>query len=175
MEAAAAQILDMNQPFDANLLDELCSIALNGTNVHRAAANDFLVRMKEHPDMWKRVDKIIENCRHMGTKFFGLQVLSEAINTRWKVIPLEQREGVRNFVVAKIVSICSNEDTMRSESTLLSRLNLVLVQILKQDWPDEYPMFVDDIVASSKSSELICENNMMILKLLSEEVKIVNI
>ena len=82
MEAAAAHIMDMSLPFDANLLDELFSIALNGTNVHRAAANDFLVRMKEHPEMWKRVDKIIENCRHMGTKFFGLQVLSEAINTR---------------------------------------------------------------------------------------------
>ena len=89
------------------------------------------------------------------------------------MIPLEQREGVRNFIVAKIVSICSNEDMMRSENTLLARLNLVLVQILKQDWPDEYPLFVDDIVASSKSSELICENNMMILKLLSEEVSIV--
>eukprot|EP01041_Mallomonas_annulata_P009489 gene9489-19720_t len=170
MEAAAAHIMDLSQPFDAKLLDELVSIAMDGSNIHRAAANDFLVRMKDHPEMWKRVDKIIEACKYMPTKFFGLQVLGEAVNTRWKIIPLEQREGVRNFVVAKIVNICVSEEMMRSENTLLSRLNLVLVQILKQDWPDDYPMFIDDIVASSKSSELICENNMQILKLLSEEV-----
>jgi len=59
---------------------------------------------------------------------------------------------------------------MKKESVYLSRLNLILVQILKQDWPDEYPDFISDIVSSSKSSELLCENNMTILKLLSEEV-----
>eukprot|EP01036_Dinobryon_divergens_P010935 gene10935-14688_t len=101
MEAAAAHIMDLSQPFDAKLLDELVSIAMDGSNIHRAAANDFLVRMKDHPEMWKRV-------------------LGEAVNTRWKIIPLEQREGVRNFVVAKIVNICVSEEMMRSENTLLS-------------------------------------------------------
>jgi exportin-1 len=49
-------------------------------------------------------------------------------------------------------------------------LYLVLVQILKQDWPHNWPTFIGDLVASSRASECLCENNMNILKLLSEEV-----
>ena len=44
------------------------------------------------------------------------------------------------------------------------------VQILKQDWPSKWPTFITDIVSASKTSELLCENSMVILKLLSEEI-----
>lgn len=44
------------------------------------------------------------------------------------------------------------------------------MQILKQDWPSKWPSFITDIVNASKTSELLCENSMVILKLLSEEI-----
>ena len=44
------------------------------------------------------------------------------------------------------------------------------LQILKQDWPSKWPSFITDIVNASKTSELLCENSMVILKLLSEEI-----
>jgi exportin-1 len=43
-------------------------------------------------------------------------------------------------------------------------------QILKHDWPAKWTSFIPDIVAASKTSETLCENSMVILKLLSEEV-----
>jgi hypothetical protein len=52
----------------------------------------------------------------------------------------------------------------------MGKLNMVLVQILKQDWPDRWQSFLPDIVAASKTNETLCENSMAILKLLSEEV-----
>lgn len=52
----------------------------------------------------------------------------------------------------------------------MSKLNLTLVQILKQEWPHNWPSFIPDLVGSSKTSEVLCENNMQILKLLSEEI-----
>lgn len=42
--------------------------------------------------------------------------------------------------------------------------------MLKQDWPHKWPTFIPDIVAASKTSEPLCENSMVILKLLSEEI-----
>ena len=122
--------------------------------------------------MWKRADAILEVSKQLTTKFFGLQVLSEAISTHWKVIPQEQREGIRNYIVKKIINLSATDESMtdKDNSTLLSRFNLVLVQILKQDWPQNWPTFISDIVSSSKTSESFCENNMKILKLLSEEV-----
>ena len=49
-------------------------------------------------------------------------------------------------------------------------MNLTLIGILKQEWPQSWPSFIPDLCGSSKTSELLCENNMAILKLLSEEV-----
>ena len=49
-------------------------------------------------------------------------------------------------------------------------MSAVAVQILKQDWPSKWPTFITDIVSASKTSELLCENSMVILKLLSEEI-----
>jgi exportin-1 len=43
-------------------------------------------------------------------------------------------------------------------------------QILKQAWPHDWPQFIPEIVASSKTNISLCENNMVILKLLSEEI-----
>ena len=43
---------------------------------------------------------------------------------------------------------------------------LVLLQILKQDWPHNWPNFVTDLVTASKQNPILCTNNMHILKLL---------
>jgi exportin-1 len=170
MEAAAAHLLDLSKSFDSDLLDQICVIAMDGNHPQRAKANDFLIMMKENPDFWKRVDAILETAKQDASKFFGLQVLGEAVNTRWKIIPSDQRLGIRNYIVSKIISLSGDEKTMRKSHMLLSRLNLVLVYILKQDWPHAWPTFIADIVGSSRVSESLCENNMRILKLLSEEV-----
>lgn len=44
------------------------------------------------------------------------------------------------------------------------------MQVLKQEWPHKWQSFVPDLVGASKTSETLCENSMIILKLLSEEV-----
>jgi exportin-1 len=41
---------------------------------------------------------------------------------------------------------------------------------LKREWPKNWESFIPDIVGASRTNENICQNNMTILKLLSEEV-----
>lgn len=43
-------------------------------------------------------------------------------------------------------------------------------QILKQAWPKDWPSFIPEITTSSRGNLSLCENNMVILKLLSEEI-----
>lgn len=43
-------------------------------------------------------------------------------------------------------------------------------QILKQEWPHNWPNFIPELVESSKTNLSLCENNMAVLKLLSEEI-----
>ena len=59
---------------------------------------------------------------------------------------------------------------MEREKTYLNKLNLILVAILKREWPKNWESFIPDIIGASKTNESLCQNNMVILKLLSEEV-----
>lgn len=47
---------------------------------------------------------------------------------------------------------------------------MLLCQVLKREWPKNWESFISDIVGASKTNESLCQNNMAILKLLSEEV-----
>jgi exportin-1 len=85
-------------------------------------------------------------------------------------LPQEQKEGIKNYVVGKIIKMSSEAAIMKQEKVFIGKLNLTLVEILKQEWPHNWPSFISDLVGSSKSSEILCQNNMQILKLLSEEV-----
>ena len=47
---------------------------------------------------------------------------------------------------------------------------IFFLQILKREWPKNWESFIPDIIGASKTNESLCQNNMIILKLLSEEV-----
>ncbi len=92
------------------------------------------------------------------------------IRFKWGALPVDQREGVKNFLSNLIIRFAMDEVLFRKEATFVNKLNIILVQILKHDWPHKWQSFIPDIVAASKTSETLCENTMKILRLLSEEV-----
>ena len=53
--------------------------------------------------------------------------------------------------------------------TLFYEVLYTNLQILKYEWPHNWNNFIGDIVGASKTNESLCQNNMVILKLLSEE------
>ena len=78
--------------------------------------------------------------------------------------------GIKGFIVNKIIQLSSDEATASAERTMIHQMNKVLVSILKQEWPHNWPSFIGDVCGASRTSEVLCENNMHILRLLSEEV-----
>lgn len=92
------------------------------------------------------------------------------IRFKWGALPVDQREGVKNFLSNLIIRFAMDEVLFRKEATFVNKLDIILVQILKHDWPHKWQSFIPDIVAASKTSETLCENTMKILRLLSEEV-----
>lgn len=156
--------------FSVSGLDQVVTAAYNPIDPNRALANKTLMQLQEAPDLWTKADAIIEQAVSAQARFFGLQLLDDAIKTRWKILPTDQRDGIKNYVVGKVISMSQEEATMNRERVFIGKLNLTLVEILKQEWPHNWPTFISDLVGSSKTSEILCENNMQILKLLSEEV-----
>lgn len=168
---AAEKLRDLSQPMDVALLDAtVAAFYGTGSKEERTAADQILRDLQNNPDMWLQVVHILQNSKNLNTKFFALQVLEGVIKYRWNALPVEQRDGMKNYISEVIVQLSSNEASFREERLYVNKLNIILVQILKHEWPARWRSFIPDLVAAAKTSETICENCMAILKLLSEEV-----
>jgi len=82
MQAALQKLLDPNVEFDIPLLDKVVSTAYDPVNPQRSAANEVLMKLQETPDLWTKADGILERASNTQTRFFGLQILDDAIRTR---------------------------------------------------------------------------------------------
>ncbi|KAJ7235497.1 CRM1 C terminal-domain-containing protein [Mycena rebaudengoi] len=163
-------LLDFSTPFDVSLLDKVALTFYTGGGQEQQMAQMVLTQFEEHPESWTCVPEILEKSTFPQAKFIGLQILERLITTRWKTLPEGQRQGIRNFIVGETVKVTSDDVSLRRERTYVNKLNLVLVQVLKQEWPHNWPTFISELVQSSTVNLSLCENNMAILKLLSEEI-----
>ncbi|KAJ7063143.1 CRM1 C terminal-domain-containing protein [Mycena amicta] len=163
-------LLDFSTDFDVSLMDRVAMAFYRSTGPEQAMAQQVLTQFQEHPDAWTKVPDILERSTFPQAKYIGLQILEKLISTRWRTLPESERQGIRNFIQAVTVEVASDESTMRKEKTFVDKLDLTLVQILKQEWPQNWPNFITDTIEKSKTNLSLCENNMLVLKLLSEEI-----
>ncbi|ONK65879.1 uncharacterized protein A4U43_C06F1910 [Asparagus officinalis] len=167
----AEKLRDLSKPIDVPLLDAtVAAFYGTGSKEERAAADQILRELQSNPDTWLQAVHILQNSQNLNTKFFTLQVLEGVIKYRWNALPVEQRDGMKNYISDIIVQLSSDEASFRRERLYVNKLNIILVQILKHEWPARWKSFIPDLVSAAKTSETICENCMAILKLLSEEV-----
>uniref|UniRef100_F1KQU0 Exportin-1 n=1 Tax=Ascaris suum TaxID=6253 RepID=F1KQU0_ASCSU len=166
----AAESLLSSEKTDVPLLDQVVNVMNRSTGETQQLASKILTELKEQEGSWMRVDGILQFSQLVQTKYYALQILESLIQTRWKTLPREQCEGIKSFIVELVIKISSDEITDPQMKTYLQKLNLVLVQIVKQEWPKHWPTFMTDIVGASKVNDNLCLNNMIVLRLLSEEV-----
>ena len=169
--ATADALLDFGRPMDVPLLDAVVN-AFYGTGApeERQAAEQVLQKLSDNQEFWQRCDAILTTSTSPNTKFFALQVLESVIRYRWATLPEPQREGIKTFVSNLVINLAADEQAFRTQRSYVGKLNVVLVQLAKQDWPHRWPSFISDLVGAAKTSEPLCENCMAILKLVSEEV-----
>ncbi|CAH4037749.1 exportin-1 [Pieris brassicae] len=170
LEQQASKLLDFNQKLDINLLDNIVGCLYSTVGDQQRVAQDILTALKEHPDAWTRVDTILEFSQNQETKYYALQILEKVIQTKWKILPRNQCEGIKKYIVGLIIKNSSDPVIMENNKVYLKKLNMILIQVLKREWPHNWETFISDIVGASKTNESLCQNNMVILKLLSEEV-----
>ena len=154
---AGQRLLQDDQPFDVAVLDGIVAAAYEPRHPERATANEILMKLREKPGCWQAADQIIEKSSLPQGRYFGLMALDDAINTRWKILPEGQRTGIKNFIVNKIISLSKDEESSMRERTMIHQMNKVLVSILKQEWPHNWPSFIGDICGASKNSEILCQ------------------
>jgi hypothetical protein len=127
--AMAEKLLDFTQPFDVGLLDAtVAAFYGTGSKHERAAAERVLRQLQEHPDTWTRVVAVLQNSQNLNSKFYALRVLEGVIKYRWNALPVEQRDGIKNYISDLIVQLSSNEVSFRTERLYVNKLNIILVQ-----------------------------------------------
>jgi exportin-1 len=82
VQAVTQKLLSGGDNFDITLLDQVVGAAYDPVSPHRAQANKALMQLQESPDLWQKADGIIEQSQNPNSRFFGLQVLDDAIKTR---------------------------------------------------------------------------------------------
>lgn len=163
-------ILDFSNDLDIALLDQVVSTFYQGSGVQQKQAQEILTKFQDNPDAWQKADQILQFSTNPQSKFIALSILDKLITRKWKLLPNDHRIGIRNFVVGMIISMCQDDEVFKTQKNLINKSDLTLVQILKQEWPQNWPEFIPELIGSSSSSVNVCENNMIVLKLLSEEV-----
>lgn len=162
-------ILDFSKELDLELFDRVVdTFYRSGPEQQKALL--LLSQFQEHPDSWKRADAILSLSSNSQSKYIALSCLNSLIKYRWRTIPENERIGIRNFIVNMIIALCDDEAIFEKDRALINKIDLTLVSVLKQEWPHNWPQFIPEIVMSSRSSFNVCENNMIILKLMAEEV-----
>lgn len=156
----ASKLLDFNQKLDITLLDNIVGCMYTGIGEQQRVAQEVLTTLKEHPNAWTRVDTILEysqvnvgkvishfwldTCymylqiiasllQNQQTKYYGLQILEQVIKTRWKVLPRNQCEGIKKYIVGLIIKTSSDPETMEASKVYLNKLNMILVQVSRSD------------------------------------------
>jgi len=80
--AVIMQRLTQAEEFDVALLDQLVAAAYDPVSPHRADANKALMQLQGVEGMWQKADAIMEKSQNPSCRFFGLQILDDAIKTR---------------------------------------------------------------------------------------------
>lgn len=159
-------ILDTSNPLNLNLFDEIVSLFYSGSS--DKSIHDILAEFQQSPNAWTKAPEILQNSSSVESKMVALNVLKICIVQRWKILPLEQKSGIKNFVESLVIKL-SQDPNVSSIGPFLTKLNQVLIEIIKREWPHNWPGFIQQVVEVSKRSEIICCNNMKLLRLLSEE------
>jgi exportin-1 len=84
--ASILQRLTHSPDFDVVLLDQLVAAAYDPMSPHRADANKALMQLQGIDGMWQKADSIMEQSQNPSARFFGLQILDDAIKTRYAAV-----------------------------------------------------------------------------------------
>lgn len=166
-------LLDKNIPWDLSkikLLDNMISILFqNPSHPTAIQANQILIQLKEDQDLWLAAVRILETTEDLNTKFFALQILEQTIHSKWKILPEDQKQGIKNNIFTMVIRMGTNLHD-KTYQFLLRKANMVLITIVQQEWNTDWKNFISDICNSSQQDQSVCENNLEILRILSEEI-----
>lgn len=95
------------------------------------AAQRVLTQFQQHPNSWTRVTQIMAQSKNFNAKYIALQVLEKVVQFKWKILPPQEREGIKVFIVGMVINCSKDERILGQQKVFMNKLNEVLVQVRK--------------------------------------------
>jgi len=92
-------------------------------------ANNVLIEFKKHPQSWTRVDAILEHAQRPESKHYALTILDDLVKYRWSIIPKEQREEIKLYIITISLKLSQDDETRISQKLVLDAANTVIVDV----------------------------------------------
>jgi len=151
--------------------DEFESIAIRLQNPESEneykEANSSIQLFKFNPSFVLMVEPIISKCESPCAKYLILSIFKEVISKIWDKMNNMRKESLKKFFFSLVTSTEYYSDN-DSISTFAIEC---LVELLKKEWPQQWPDFTRQIIIQAKMLNGAPINCVKLLKILSQEIK----
>jgi exportin-1 len=152
-------------------LDQLNAIAITAYGNSLDGQNEAaqaLTNAQESEDFWRSCPAILDHPTYVfHLKFIALKGIRDLISSRWPRLDATTRAAIRQYLLETVFSWSQSAEV---DPRLLTFLDLVLIEMLKQEWPHENQTLLWDLIASASQSRGLCLNNLQIFYLFSQDV-----
>lgn len=163
------KLIYQDNEFDPDLLDKACiQFTTSDPNdpVHEEL-NQILIQFSERPDNFNFCFPVINGDCHTYTKFLAYQILKKNIIKNWIRYPVDETENIRHMILRSIVKMVQEGQ----KPFTLSMANQALIEILKYDWPENWPLFISELSETCKDQGIqFLKNGLDILKMLADDI-----
>ena len=144
--------------------------AIASTGVERQAALQHIEAFKQSSPLLLDAALYLaaqnESCE---MAHFGVQLLVSAVKMRWN----EYDEPIKALVKTKLMSLLGDSSGLylRGPNYLKNALGTAIIELLKREWPQHWPQFLDQL-ASTCNTESLHESKRMVftvMRLIAEE------
>lgn len=112
--------------------------------------------------------KLAEKAQPAIVRHFGLQILEHVVKFRWNNMARNEKVFLKNNVMTLVSS--GTESILVEESHIKDVIARIVVEMIKREWPQQWPEMLEELDALSKQGETQCELVMFMLLRLAEDV-----
>ena len=152
-------------PIEISNFDELADM-FSSQGDQGDLARKILYEISQRSDAWLLMHPIISESSNENSRALALNLFSQGIKKSWNILSNEQKDYYRKYYYDFAIS-CSEAGV---NQFIQSNANAVLIEIVKNEWPFNWPNFTHTIINDSKRGEAVCINNLRIFASLSDEI-----
>lgn len=162
-------LLKSDDSIHLDLLNQLC-LEINDHNGRQQELLTILNQFVEKPDSYQYCVPILTDPKyHPHAKFMVSIILKRHIIQTWAQKTEEEKQAMKEFIIQTMYSMIKEGQKEYD----LSILNQCLVEILKFEWPGEWPDFCKEIILRCQEEDILYAiNTLDIFKQLADEISL---